>query len=270
MRPFSVRGAEGQLCGVEVCPEHPQGRPILLIHGVNMSLDVWAEVQQAIGSKRWVICFDLRGHGSSGMSGPFEVDDYALDVLTVLDALQVERAHLVGVSFGGSIACAVAGRSPDQVASVASFGGMLVAKDVNLDLPISAIRQSGVRSFFESLLPNISFAPGTDTKLIERALASAVDGRSIDTVIEVLTAAFTTDVTAIARSISVPALVVTGELDLTCPVDSGAAVADSLNTEHVVVPGKGHVLPMEAPDIVTGLILQHTNRVDAKQIQECE
>ncbi len=43
-----------------------------------MSLDAWAEVQPAMGTRLRVISFDLRRHGASEKSGPFELDDYVL------------------------------------------------------------------------------------------------------------------------------------------------------------------------------------------------
>ena len=66
-----------------------------------------------------------------------------------------------------------------------------------------------------------------------------------------------------ARAVQVPALVVTGEHDMTCPVPAGAAVAAALRTEHVVMPGRGHVVSMEDPAGVAALVLQHVTAHDA-------
>jgi 3-oxoadipate enol-lactonase/4-carboxymuconolactone decarboxylase len=233
------------------------GAPVLLIHGINMSRDVWTDVIEILGRRRRVVSFDLRGHGQSDKVGPFTAQAYADDALAVLDALGIAGAHVAGISFGGSVASALAVKSPDRVLTVAAFGGALAIKDLDVDGAIAFIRSAGVRDFFSAILPQASFAPGTDQKLIDRALAAACEGRDTQTVVDVVVSAVTADTTAVATAVSVPALVVTGDLDLTCPVDSGRALAAALRTELVVLPGCGHVLSMEVPGKVAALIEQH-------------
>ena len=261
---FEIDGPAGALFGVESAPaDGGSGLPILLLHGINMSHDVWTDVFDILAEKRRVVSFDLRGHGKSGKAGPFTPGDYADDALAVLDSLGIERAHIVGTSFGGSTAAYLADKAPDRVATIASFGGALTVEGLDLDGAIAFIRSVGVRDFFAAFLPQSSFAPGVDQALIDRALDSASVGREVDTVIDVTTTALSSDTTAAAKAVTVPALVVTGEFDMTCPVSAGKAVADALRTEHVVLEGRGHVVSMETPDVVAGLIEQHAAAHDA-------
>lgn len=261
---FEIAGPAGSISGVDTGPSDADSRlPVLLVHGINMSRDVWTEVAAILADNRRVISFDLRGHGKSEKEGPFTADDYADDALAVLDARGVERAHVVGTSFGGSAAVCLAVKVPERVATVASFGGALAVEGLDLDGAISVMRQIGVRDFFAGLLPQVSFAPGTDPSLIERALDAASTGREVDTVIAVTTAALTADTTATAQAVTAPALVVTGEHDMTCPVVAGQAVAEALRTELVVLEGRGHVVSMEVPDEVAALIERHAAAHDA-------
>jgi pimeloyl-ACP methyl ester carboxylesterase len=255
---FEAIGPAGSISGVDTGPDGGgAGLPILLVHGINMSRDVWSEVAAILADARRVISFDLRGHGKSAKEGPFTADDYADDALAVLDARGIERAHIVGTSFGGSTAACLAVKAPERVASVASFGGALAVEGLDLDGAIAVIRQIGVRDFFAGLLPQASFAPGTDLQLIARALDSASIGRDVETVIAVTTTALEADTTAAAQAVTAPALVVTGEFDMTCPVAAGQAVADALRTELVVLEGRGHVVSMETPEAVAELIERH-------------
>jgi pimeloyl-ACP methyl ester carboxylesterase len=261
---FQLEGPAGSLSGVDLTPDgDASGLPVLLVHGINMSRDVWTEVAELLADKRRIVAFDLRGHGQSDKLGPFTPEGYADDALAVLDDRGIDRAHVVGTSFGGSTAAAMAVQAPDRVASVASFGGALAVEGLDLDGAVSVLRQVGVRDFFAALLPQASFAPGTDPAIIERALEAASNGRDVDTVIAVTTAALTADTTATARAVEAPALVVTGEHDMTCPVPAGQAVADALRTELVVLAGRGHVVSMECPDDVARLIERHAAAHDA-------
>ncbi|MBI5088867.1 MAG: alpha/beta hydrolase [Actinobacteria bacterium] len=265
---FEIKGPAGLLSGAESVPDGPDGAgavglPIVLVHGINMSRDVWTEVAELLSPRHRVVTFDLRGHGRSSKDGPFTANDYAADTLAVMDALGIERAHVVGTSFGGSTAAVLASSAPDRVATVASFGGALAVEGLDLDGAIAFIKSVGVRDFFAAFLPQGSFAPGTDQALLDRALDAASVGREVDTVIEVTTTALQADTTAAAQAVSVPALVVTGEHDMTCPVPAGQAVAAALRTTHVVMPERGHVVSMEDPAGVVALIEQHVAAHDA-------
>lgn len=263
-RTFEIDGPAGSIAGIDAAPDDGgTGLPVLLVHGINMSRDVWTEVAAILAENRRVVAFDLRGHGQSAKDGPFTADGYADDALAVLDDRGIERAHVVGTSFGGSTAASLAVKAPDRVATVASFGGALAVDGLDLDGAVGVLRQVGVRDFFAALLPQASFAPGVDPALIERALDAASTGREVDTVIAVTTAALTADTTATAQAVTVPALVVTGEHDMTCPVPAGQAVAEALRTELVVLEGRGHVVSMECPADVAALIERHAAAHDA-------
>ena len=263
-KSFEIEGTVGAIAGLDTTPTGGGiGEPVLLVHGINMSRDVWTDVIEILGCSRRVVSFDLRGHGMSGKTGPFTVDGYADDALAVLDALGIAKAHVVGTSFGGSAASVLAVKAPDRVATIASFGGALTIEGLDIDGAIAFLRSVGVHDFFAAFLPQSSFAPGTDQALIDRALTAASVGRELETVIAVIMAAVSADTTASAKAVAVPALVVTGELDMTCPVPSGSAVAAALRTELVVLPDRGHVVSMEAPGEVAALIEQHAATHDA-------
>jgi pimeloyl-ACP methyl ester carboxylesterase len=89
-----------------------EGRPVVLLHGFPDSSHLWRHQLPAL------VDADLRGFGES--ERPERVEDYALthsvaDVLAVLDALGVERAHVVGHDFGAVVAWLVAAFAPERV-----------------------------------------------------------------------------------------------------------------------------------------------------------
>jgi pimeloyl-ACP methyl ester carboxylesterase len=96
-----------------------EGNPVVLLHGVPDSSYLWrGQLPALVGAGLRVIAPDLRGFGESERPG--QVEDYALshsvrDVVAVLDALELERAHVVGHDFGAALAWLVAAFVPERV-----------------------------------------------------------------------------------------------------------------------------------------------------------
>jgi pimeloyl-ACP methyl ester carboxylesterase len=107
-----------QIDGLAVRDEG-MGPPILLLHGFPDSSHVWRHQFPAlVGAGFRVVAPDLRGFGDSDK--PQEVEAYRLrnlfaDVIVVLDALEVERTHVVGHDWGAGLAWVVAGYAPERV-----------------------------------------------------------------------------------------------------------------------------------------------------------
>jgi pimeloyl-ACP methyl ester carboxylesterase len=113
--------------GVDLCVEtfgDPASPAILLIGGSESSMDWWEEefCERLASGPRLVIRYDLRDTGQSVTYEPgapqYTGSDLVADAVGVLDALAIERAHLVGISMGGGIAQHVALVHPARVASL--------------------------------------------------------------------------------------------------------------------------------------------------------
>ena len=96
-----------------------QGRPVVLLHGFPDSGRLWRHQVPALAAAGFqVIVPDLRGYGASDK--PAAVEDYSLaliagDVLAILAAEGIERAHVVGHDWGAALAWAIASLAPDRV-----------------------------------------------------------------------------------------------------------------------------------------------------------
>jgi pimeloyl-ACP methyl ester carboxylesterase len=116
--PLSVRALEAG-----------DGPPLVLVHGSGMSASTWAPLMPYLRANR-LIAFDLPGFG---LSDPFDyrgrrLRSHAVAQLTsLLDALALERAPVVGTSLGGMWALCLALDAPDRVTAVASLGVPAVA-----------------------------------------------------------------------------------------------------------------------------------------------
>lgn len=83
----------------------PAGRPVLIFSsslGTNFAM--WDPQIPALSQKFRVLRYDMRGHGRSAVTpGPYSIEGLARDVLGLLDALKIERAHFCGLSVGGAL-----------------------------------------------------------------------------------------------------------------------------------------------------------------------
>ncbi len=96
------------------------GPPVVLLHALALDWRMWEPVMAPLSVGRRVFAYDLRSHGSAaGSPTPFTMADTAADLVGVLDALALDRAHIVGLSYGGAIAQSAAISYPERFASVA-------------------------------------------------------------------------------------------------------------------------------------------------------
>ena len=101
--------------------DHP-GSPIIFLHYGGANLMMWQRAVPYFEGQYRLILVDLRDHGKSDkpQTGD-DIDQMAADVAGMMNALQVEKAHLVGSSLGAEVALALAANSPEKVIARKSF-----------------------------------------------------------------------------------------------------------------------------------------------------
>ncbi|MFR9801844.1 alpha/beta fold hydrolase [Pseudonocardia sp. RS010] len=96
----------------------PAGAPVLALHGVTGHGLRFRPLTEALPALRW-LGVDLRGHGRSPWVPPWHLEQHVADALGMLDAYRIERAAVVGHSFGGAIAAHLARTAPERVTRLA-------------------------------------------------------------------------------------------------------------------------------------------------------
>jgi pimeloyl-ACP methyl ester carboxylesterase len=270
--------------GVELCVEtfgDPADPPVLLIHGAAASMDYWETpfCELLAAGPRYVIRYDHRDTGRSVSYPPgapaYEGPDLFKDPVGILDALGIDRAHLVGLSMGGAIALQIGLDFPNRVRSLT----LASTSPLGDDLPPPADR---IRASFSSEAPPTDWSDTeaaldqlvADEKLYagsppydepaRRELLRAMIARTTD-----LASAVTNhwvlpdDDTPPARprlgEINVPVLVLHGTEDPLFPPAHGEAMAREIaGAQLVLLPGVGHELPAPSWDLAVPAILAHT------------
>jgi 3-oxoadipate enol-lactonase len=96
------------------------GPPVLFNHSILTSSAIWHRQATQLATSGWrVLCLDTRGHGhSDAPAGSYAMDDLVADDIAVLDALDVPKAHVVGVSLGGMTGFGLGSRHSDRLLSL--------------------------------------------------------------------------------------------------------------------------------------------------------
>ncbi|MCA9901994.1 MAG: alpha/beta fold hydrolase, partial [Anaerolineales bacterium] len=99
--------------------EQGAGEPLLLLHGLGSNGRSWEYQVEPFARQYRVIVPDVRGHGRSAKpTGPYSVSQFANDIFNLLDHLQIDRFHLVGLSMGGMIGFQMAVDRPERLKSM--------------------------------------------------------------------------------------------------------------------------------------------------------
>ena len=138
---YSVRDVDGLAVGEWT----GSAGPVLAIHGISSTHKLWSWTASHLPDTR-IVAPDLRGRGGSlAVGGPYSLRGHADDMLRVLDALDIERATVAGMSLGGFIAVTLAATAPDRVSDL-----LLVDGGLPMRLPIPDLKPDQLPAVFAS------------------------------------------------------------------------------------------------------------------------
>jgi pimeloyl-ACP methyl ester carboxylesterase len=233
------------------------GPALVFLHYWGGSSRTWQHVVDALSPDYRTVTIDQRGWGKSAApEAGYALSDLADDVLAVVDALELESYILVGHSMGGKAAQLAASRRPRGLAGLALVAP---APPTPLGLPLDA-RQNMVHAYDlrESIVATVQqvLAPGglSDGDL-DTVIADSLAGASPAKAAWPL-ATSQEDITAAVPKIDVPVIVISGEHDR---VDPPEVLRRELlpripQARLVVLPGTGHLSPLEAPTDLANII----------------
>ncbi len=129
----------------------PDAAWVVMVHGAGGSSNLWYRQIRVFQKHFNVLLVDLRGHGASNAADLFDglrytFDSVSRDVIDVLDHLEIERAHFVGMSLGSIVIRTIAEIEPDRVQSLL-MGGAVMRMNTRSRLLV------GVGNLFKSVMP---------------------------------------------------------------------------------------------------------------------
>ena len=272
-------------------------KPLLLIQGLGSQMIAWDEGFIKLLTDRgfFVIIFDNRDVGLSSkceeagdpdlmnafiavqqgkdFKAPYLLDDMADDAVGLLDAIDIEKAHICGASMGGMIAQTIAIRHPSRVLSLTS----IMSTTGNPDLP--QMTQEAAQVLFnpvpperEAYIDNLArvgkFIYGSGFPFDEekqRTFAARIFDRCYyPQGTERQTLAIMADGNRKGKlsAIKVPTLVIHGRDDPLFPVEAGIDTAEAIQgSELLIIDGMGHSLPPETWGRISDAIAENATKV---------
>jgi len=250
----------------------PDGPPILLVHGWPQHWWAWRDVIPAlVEAGHRVIVPDLRGHGrTDAPASGYEKEQLAIDLLALLDALGVDRVRWVGHDWGAWVGQLAALRAPERIERLDAFG-----------VPHAWGSRTDPRGLFVVLYAGPIATPILGTWIARRVAPRILtlgrkQGRYTPEEVEVFAAPLrarphvtvamyrtflTREMLPLARGrfahrrLEVPTRFVLGEGDAVTKAIKAGAVAGQPNLVVERIPGVGHFLPEEVPELVVQRIL---------------
>ena len=243
------------------------GEPMLLIQGMSATHRTWGRpFLSPLEESFECIVFDNRGMGLSGQAEmPFTIADLAGDTVGLLDALEIERAHVVGISMGGMIAQELALAHPERIRSLtlgATYcggpeGTLMAAEDLQL---LGAAMASGDREQVLRAMWEINLSPAfreDESHYAEfREMAQALPAPK-QVILQQMRACGAHDTSARLSQVSVPTQVIHGTADRLLGVGNGIQIAGLLGVDPQLLDDVGHMFWWEQPQRSAALVREH-------------
>lgn len=236
-------------------------RAVVLIHGFPLAHAIWDAQCDALATIARVVRLDLRGAGNSSVpDGPYLMERLAADVATVLDALGIERAALIGHSMGGYVALAFARMFTERVARLALVSSRLAADApeqaaARRELAERTERAGTIEPVVEAYVPRL-LARETRREVVERVRAIARQTNPSGAAATLRGMALRSPSDDIAADLDLPVLVVAGGRDAVVPIEESRDVARRFPRAQIVECGESAHLPMlEEPARVTDALM---------------
>jgi 3-oxoadipate enol-lactonase len=241
----------------------PYDAPVIVLsNSLGSSMEMWAPQVPALSVRFRVLRYDQRGHGESPVPpGPYDIPDLGQDVLDMLDALEIERAHFVGLSMGGMTGMWLAANAPERIdhlvllCTTACFGTPEMwierAKTVR-EQGTEVVAEAGVERWLTEAFR------ARDPAVAER-MRAMIAAQPDEGYAECCGALERLDVRDQLDRIEAPTLVIAGAQDPSTPPEPHAhLIADRIAGARLDVLDPGaHLINVERATEVTDLILEH-------------
>jgi 3-oxoadipate enol-lactonase len=244
------------------------GPPLLLIMGLSGTALSWGEPFLAQLRQDFdVIAYDHRGIGaSSHLDGPITIREMAADAAGLLEALELDSAHVLGISMGGMIAQELALAHPERVRTLTlgctycgGPGSVRAAEEVwarVIGAGRSGDRELVLRTMWEINVSAEFAADETERQaFVERALGRRV---AVEVIEQQARAAAAHDTSSRLGEIELPTLVIHGTEDQMIPVSNGHMIAQLIPGAPLeILDGVGHMFFLERPERSAELLRAH-------------
>ncbi len=249
------------------------GEPLVLIHGWSFDSRCWDFQFDAFAEKYRVLRYDLRGFGRSALPEAGKEYSHTADLVALLDHLNIEKAHILGHSYGGRIAFDFVFNFPERTISLILPDAAMDAKNLNVTPDEDVLawirntwrvgREEGIEEAKKIWINGSPFKPAMNNPRSAPLVKQMIEDYSgwhwanddphigfVGYLLERL------------REIKVPALILVGELNPRIYHEwADIQNKNILNSKKEIVPNAGHALNIENPEKFNKLILRYLSEI---------
>lgn len=235
--------------------EAGRGDLLVLIHGLGDDHRAWRRALPDLMLSRRVVLYDLRGHGETSLGEPAgTLTQLGEDLVALMDATGIERAHLAGFSLGGTIAMRVAIDHPARVdrlvlVATSSRVGRTAAEWYRERAAMVEHEDAWLRETLDRDTADVYAQSPNELQeglLIRRE--STADPRGFGNASRAMAALNQAPLDPELEKITAPTLIVASDLDQHCPPKAAEIIAAGIKGSRLeIVKGAGHAIPVERP-----------------------
>ena len=241
-----------------------KGDLLIFLHGIGGNKDNW-NLNFPILSKHFLcVAWDARGYGESeDYDGELSFDDIINDLLKIYKYFDVEKAHIIGLSMGGQIACLFYEKHPDKVLSMVlcdtHFGlGNLEKEQINKFI------NSRKKPLLEGLQPvdialpvSKSLVGNVNNKSAIEELVISISKLHKECYLKTIDASMSTFHDHVFPKIDVPTLILVGEKDTLTPPSMAFKIHKLIKKSNFsIIEEAGHLINIEKPKVFNNKVLQ--------------
>lgn len=231
--------------------------PIMFVHGFPFDKSSWQYQIEALKTVTRVVAYDLRGFGrlSSGEAS-FSMDLFADDLIALMDALNIEKCIVCGLSMGGYIVFNALQRYPDRFDAAILCNTQCIEDSEEARQKryksIEDIRNGGKEAFADAFLKKIFTEESLSLKhgIVQetKEVIMATSDLSLIGTLEAL--AQRKNTCGILKDITVPVLLLCGNEDQTIAKEQSIAIEHELTVSSIhIIEGAGHMAQLEQPEL---------------------
>jgi 3-oxoadipate enol-lactonase len=237
-----------------------EGVPVVLVHGLALDARMWDDQVPALNDIARVVRYDARGFGRSTRDAGTSYS-HADDLWRLVDRLEIDTAVLVGLSMGGRIVVEATLAAPERVQALVLLDAVLdgVPWDPDSERGFQAVgealRAGGLEEAKSAWLRTDFFGPAQRAPELACRLAEMVSDYSGVNWTSADPHAPHPNSIELLETIDAPTTVVIAALDVPCFHEMSGVLADRIpGARKLTVPGVGHMVNMEAPEVVNALL----------------
>lgn len=250
--------------------EAGSGAPVVILHGLGGRSESWVPQYDALSDRYRIIGWDAPGYNASSEMPQDEplIPDYVPVIKRFVDALGLDRFHLVGHSVGTVLSAAFHQAHPDRLISLTLAEAVIGSGSQPRDKQDAAIAARandfaamGPAEVARKKTPN-SLSPNADPAVIEQAVQFASHVK-VPGHLKLAAALIRVNIFDHVTPLACPGMIIAGSDDRSAPAEFVKQIADAYpGITHHVIDGIGHQIAMEKPEKFVGLLRDHLDAAE--------